>query len=101
MSDFFRSIDAAAVFGAEKPGKADLFAGRQLFVGLNCFEPGQAQRVHAHAGADKFYVVVSAIRRVQDSFDRSQQLRNGKGLQEHGGQLQPRLPAQLLRRDRS
>ena len=52
MSDFFRSIDAAAVFGADKPGKADLFAGRQLFVGLNCFEPGQAQRVHTHAGAD-------------------------------------------------
>ena len=44
MSDFFRRIDAAAVFDAEKPGKADLFAGRQLFVGLNCFEQGQAQR---------------------------------------------------------
>jgi quercetin dioxygenase-like cupin family protein len=64
MSDFFRSIDAAAVFGADKPGKADLFAGRQLFVGLNCFEPGQAQRVHTHAGADKFYVVVSGRARM-------------------------------------
>src|SRR5258708_37775309 len=58
MGGFFRRIDAAAVFDAEKPGKADLFAGRQPFVGLNCFEPGQAQRVHTHAGADKFYVVV-------------------------------------------
>jgi len=28
-------------------------------VGLNCFEPGQSQAVHAHAGADKFYVVLS------------------------------------------
>ena len=64
MSDFFRSIDAAAVFGADKPGKSDLFTGRQLFVGLNCFEPGQAQRVHTHAGADKFYVVVSGRARM-------------------------------------
>src|SRR5258706_11676117 len=64
MSDFFRRIDAAPVFDAEKPGKADLFAGRHLFVGLNCFEPGQAQRGHAHAGADKFYVVVSGRARM-------------------------------------
>src|SRR3954453_855375 len=64
MSDFFRSIDAAAVFGADKPGKTDLFAGRQLFVGLNCFEPGQAQRVHTHAGADKFYLIVSGRARM-------------------------------------
>jgi hypothetical protein len=49
MSDFFRSIDAAAVFGAEKPGKTDLFAGRQLFVGLNCFEPGPGTVVWAPA----------------------------------------------------
>lgn len=43
------------------PGKAikeDLFAGRQLFVGLNCFEPGQSQPIHTHAGADKFYYVL-------------------------------------------
>ena len=64
MSDFFRSIDAAAVFGVDKPGKVDLFAGRQLFVGLNCFEPGQSQRVHTHAGADKFYVVMSGRARM-------------------------------------
>lgn len=64
MSEFFRSIDAAAVFGADKPGKADLFAGRQLFVGLNCFEPGQSQKVHVHAGSDKFYLVVSGKARM-------------------------------------
>ena len=64
MSEYFRSIDEAAVFGEAKPGKADLFAGARLFVGLNCFEPGQAQRVHIHAGADKFYLVVSGRARV-------------------------------------
>ena len=59
MSEHFRDIAAAAVFGAERAGKADLFTGRHLFLGLNCFEPGQSQRVHTHAGADKFYLVVS------------------------------------------
>ena len=59
MSDYFRAIGEAAVFAAAQPAKADLFAGRQLFVGINRFEPGQVQRVHTHAGADKFYLVVS------------------------------------------
>ena len=64
MSDYFREIAPAAVFGADKPGKADLFTGRHLFVGINCFEPGQTQRVHTHAGADKFYLVVSGRARM-------------------------------------
>jgi quercetin dioxygenase-like cupin family protein len=64
MSDYFRQITAAASFGADKPGKADLFSGQHLFVGINCFEPGQTQRVHTHAGADKFYLVVSGRARM-------------------------------------
>jgi len=64
MSEHFREIAAAAVFGDEKAGKSDLFAGRHLFVGLNCFEPGQSQRMHSHAGADKVYVVVSGRARL-------------------------------------
>ena len=64
MSAYFREIADAVVFGAEKAGKTDLFAGGRLFVGLNCFEPGQAQRVHVHAGADKFYLVVSGRARM-------------------------------------
>lgn len=39
--------------------KIDCFRSTRLFVGLNCFEPGQTQRVHTHTGADKFYFVVS------------------------------------------
>lgn len=59
MTDYFKSVDAAVSFAADQPTKADLFAGHHLFVGLNCFEPGQSQRVHTHGGADKFYLVLA------------------------------------------
>jgi len=64
MTDYFRSIDEAATFAKDKAAKADLFAGRHLFVGLNCFEPGQSQKVHVHAGSDKFYLVISGKARM-------------------------------------
>jgi quercetin dioxygenase-like cupin family protein len=48
-----------AQFSGAKMTKLDCFRSDRLLVGLNCFEPGQDQRVHTHAGADKFYVVVS------------------------------------------
>ena len=48
-----------AVFTADKMTKVDCFRSERLLVGLNCFEPGQSQAVHAHAGADKFYLVLS------------------------------------------
>ena len=64
MSSFFRLIGDAASFQPTKAAKADLFRGGQLFVGLNCFEPGQAQPAHTHAGADKFYLVVSGKARM-------------------------------------
>jgi quercetin dioxygenase-like cupin family protein len=64
MSDHFRSVERGATFSADKATKADLWAGERLLVGLNCFEPGQAQKVHAHAGADKFYYVCSGRARL-------------------------------------
>jgi quercetin dioxygenase-like cupin family protein len=64
VTEYFKSIDTVAKFSAEKAAKADLFVGRQLFVGLNCFEPGQSQKVHVHAGADKFYLVVTGKARM-------------------------------------
>jgi mannose-6-phosphate isomerase-like protein (cupin superfamily) len=48
-----------AVFDAVKMGKATLFRSERLMVGLNCFEPGQEHTLHAHAGMDKVYHVVS------------------------------------------
>ena len=59
MTDFFHQIAAASTFSAAGATKADLCRGAHLFVGLNCFEPGQSQPAHVHAGADKFYYVVS------------------------------------------
>ena len=58
MTDYFKSVDATARYATDKPTKVDLFLGQHLFVGLNCFEPGQSQRVHTHGGADKFYLVL-------------------------------------------
>ena len=43
MSDYFRKVEDRAAFSPDKAAKADLWAGERLFVGLNCFEPGQAQ----------------------------------------------------------
>jgi len=64
VSDHFQSINEAATFSAEKAAKIDLFIGAQLFVGLNCFEPGQSQKTHVHPGADKFYLVVTGKARM-------------------------------------
>jgi quercetin dioxygenase-like cupin family protein len=64
MTDYFRSVDALTVFSREKAAKVDIVPGQHLFVGLNCFEPGQAQSIHVHAGSDKFYLVLSGKARM-------------------------------------
>jgi len=51
--------EAHAAFKAEKMGKATLFQSERMLVGLNCFEPGQEHALHAHAGMDKLYQVIS------------------------------------------
>ena len=64
MPDYFRTIDAIAVFSSDKATKVDLFPGQHLFVGLNCFETGQSQKTHTHAGSDKFYLLLSGKARM-------------------------------------
>ena len=62
----------AARFSTEKQAKVDLVRGQHLFLGLNCFEPGQTQAVHSHRGTDKFYLIVSGKARMavgQDTFE--------------------------------
>jgi len=54
----FDHLDALARFDATGLQKLDCRRSARLFLGLNCLLPGQAQRVHAHAGADKFYLVL-------------------------------------------
>lgn len=48
-----------AVFAPDRMGKSTLFASPRLLVGVNAFEPGQAHALHAHAGMDKVYQVVT------------------------------------------
>jgi quercetin dioxygenase-like cupin family protein len=57
--ELLQHLPERAQFSGAKMTKLDCFRSDRLLVGLNCFEPGQEQRVHTHAGADKFYVVVS------------------------------------------
>ena len=57
--ELVQHLEDRAVFRADKMAKVDCFRSERLLVGLNCFEPDQSQAVHAHAGADKFYVVLS------------------------------------------
>lgn len=64
MSQFLKQVGDAVRFDPARATKADLFRGGQLFAGVNCFEPGQGQKVHAHPGADKFYLVVSGRARM-------------------------------------
>lgn len=42
----------------DKMAKVDVVSSKHLICGLNCFEPGQAQKAHAHKGAEKLYVVM-------------------------------------------
>lgn len=42
----------------EKFYKTTLWQGDHVMIGLNCLEPGQTQKVHAHDGSDKFYFVL-------------------------------------------
>jgi len=42
----------------EKMFKATVYESPKMLLGLNCFEPGQSDRIHTHAEQDKFYFVV-------------------------------------------
>jgi quercetin dioxygenase-like cupin family protein len=61
---FLPRVAAQARFAAERMQKLDCVVTPRLLLGLNCFEPGQAQKIHAHAGADKFYLVLSGQAKV-------------------------------------
>ena len=52
------SLDKMARFQPEKMAKVDMVSSERMICGLNCFEPGQTQKVHAHSGADKLYFVL-------------------------------------------
>ena len=45
-------------FNEQKMQKVNLFETVRMFCDLYCFEPGQEQKTHTHAGADKIYYVL-------------------------------------------
>ncbi|HET6371440.1 MAG TPA: cupin domain-containing protein [Nitrospiria bacterium] len=52
------NVNDVKAFSPEKMKKVNLFDGKHLFCDLYCFEPGQAQKPHAHEGEDKIYYVL-------------------------------------------
>src|SRR3712207_9260756 len=53
-----RSITDAVAFSEEKMKKNALFDSPHLFYDAYCLLPGQSQKVHAHEGSDKVYLVL-------------------------------------------
>ena|SRR5215468_4094079 len=60
----FVDAHAESHFAAEKMKKNNLFTTDRLFCDVYCFEPGQEQSAHAHAGSDKIYYVVEGTARI-------------------------------------
>lgn len=54
----WKNVIEAARFSPEKMIKTNLFETERMFCDLYGFEPGQEQKPHAHAGADKIYAVL-------------------------------------------
>ena len=53
-----RTLRLLRRFAADKMQKISVFQTGRLFYDLYCLEPGQAQKVHAHPGSDKVYLVL-------------------------------------------
>src|SRR3954452_2001014 len=53
-----KELAAFASFSEEKMQKHNLFQTERFFLDVYCLKPGQAQKPHAHEGADKVYVVL-------------------------------------------
>ena len=56
--DEFKNVAEHVAFAAEKMKKVNLFTTERMFCDVYCFEPGQEQTPHAHAGSDKVYYVL-------------------------------------------
>ncbi len=65
----FQSIAAAKRFSAEKYQKASLFETELSALDVYCLMPGQSQKLHAHKGNDKYYVVMEGRATVQIGTD--------------------------------
>ena len=63
--DVFKNVFSHIVFAAEKMKKVNLFTTDRMFCDVYCFEPGQEQTPHAHAGSDKIYYVLQGTAQVR------------------------------------
>ncbi len=54
----FQDARAAAAFSPDKMKKTNLFTSERMFCDVYGLNPGQEQTPHAHAGADKIYLVL-------------------------------------------
>ena len=75
-------------FEAAKLQKINLFETERFFLDVYCLEPGQAQKVHAHAGSDKVYAVLEGVVHARVAGE-EQELRAGQAVlapagSEHG-----------------
>src|SRR3989442_13655352 len=57
--ELIQHLPERATFRPDAMTKIDCFRSDRLFVGLNCFEPGQTQSVHTPGGAANFYLVMT------------------------------------------
>jgi mannose-6-phosphate isomerase-like protein (cupin superfamily) len=63
--DHFRHVPALLSFAAGKMRKVGLVDTPNLFCDAYCFEPGQEQAGHKHAGGDKLYFVLAGSGRIR------------------------------------
>jgi quercetin dioxygenase-like cupin family protein len=54
----FKKLSEAMQFSTEKMKKNGVFETERFFCDVYCFEPGQEQQAHTHAGQDKVYCVL-------------------------------------------
>ncbi len=59
-------------FAADKMVKSSLFATARLYYDVYGLQPGQAQKVHAHAASDKVYLVLDGRARVTVGTERAE-----------------------------
>jgi mannose-6-phosphate isomerase-like protein (cupin superfamily) len=63
--EVFKNTRELFNFATAKMQKVNLFETTRMFCDIYCFEPGQEQTAHAHAGSDKVYYVIEGRGRVR------------------------------------
>lgn len=61
----FAKVAEHVRFAPGKMQKQNLFDSERMFCDVYCFEPGQEQTAHAHAGSDKIYYVLDGLAEVR------------------------------------